>query len=177
MVLWDEIMTSYLRNYWKKIQDTRKFAREKNSIWILPVFDALVISVLFSWQLSVGTWMLLDKLSTSNVFSESYIKFLWESSTYFFLVYFGILCATVLDKLIVVFIHMHAFLNNLTYKAINKIDMWLWRKTGKDSVIATAMLRFQMKFQSLSLKKRRAIVLIAGMFLMLFYAHRLIGLQ
>ena len=72
---------------------------------------------------------------------------------------------------------MHAFLNNLTYKAINKIDMWLWRKTGKDSVIATAMLRFQMKFQSLSLKKRRAIVLIAGMFLMLFYAHRLIGLQ
>ena len=177
MVLWYEIMTSYLRNYWKKIQDTRKFAREKNSIWILPVFDALVISVLFSWQLSVGTWIVLGNLSTANVFSESYIKFLWESSTYFFLMYFGILCLTVLDKIIVIFIHMHAFLNNLTYKAINKIDMWLWRKTGKDSVIATAMLKFQVKFQSLSLKKRRAIVLIAGMFLMLFYAHRLIGLQ
>ena len=170
-------MASFLIDYWQKIQNTRKFAREKNTIWILPVFDALVISVLFSWQLSVGTWMLLDKLSTSNVFSESYIKFLWESSTYFFLVYFGILCATVLDKLIVVFIHMHAFLNNLTYKAINKIDMWLWRKTGKDSVIATAMLKFQMKFQSLSLRKRRAVVLIAGMLLMLFYAHRLIGLE
>ena len=48
-------MTSYLRNYWQKIKDTKKFAREKNTIWILPVFDALVISVLFSWQLSVGT--------------------------------------------------------------------------------------------------------------------------
>ena len=171
------MMASYLGVYWQKIQDTRKFAREKNTIWILSVFDALVISVLFSWQLSVGTWMFLDNLSTANVLSESSIKFLWESSTYFFLIYFGILCVTVLDRLIVIFIHMHAFLNNLTYKAINRIDMWLWRKTGKDSVIATAMLKFQMKFQSLSLKKRRAIVLIAGMFLILFYAHRLIGLE
>ena len=170
-------MTSYLRNYWQKIKDTKKFAREKNTIWILPVFDALVISVLFSWQLSVGAWILLGNLSTANMFSESYIKFLWESSTYFFLVYFGILCVTVLDKLIVIFIHLHSFLNNLTYKAINKIDMWLWRKTGKDSVIATAMLRFQIKFQSLSLKKRRAIVLIGGMFLILFYVQRLFSLQ
>ena len=170
-------MTSYLRNYWQKIKDTKKFAREKNTIWILPVFDALVISVLFSWQLSVGAWILLGNLSTANMFSESYIKFLWESSTYFFLIYFGILCATVLDKLIVIFIHLHSFLNNLTYKAINKIDMWLGRKTGKDSVIATAMLRFQMKFQSLSLKKRSAIFLIAGMFLILFYAQRLFWLQ
>ena len=170
-------MTSYLRNYWQKIKDTKKFAREKNTIWILPVFDALVISVLFSWQLSVGAWILLGNLSTANMFSESYIKFLWESSTYFFLVFFGILCVTVLDKLIVIFIHLHSFLNNLTYKAINKIDMWLWRKTGKDSVIATAMLRFQMKFQSLSLKKRRAIVLIGGMFLILFYVQRLFWLQ
>ena len=170
-------MTSYLRNYWQKIKDTKKFAREKNTIWILPVFDALVISVLFSWQLSVGAWILLGNLSTANMFSESYIKFLWESSTYFFLVFFGILCVTVLDNLILIFIHLHSFLNNLTYKAINKIDMWLWRKTGKDSVIATAMLRFQMKFQSLSLKKRRAIVLIAGMFLILFYAQRLFWLQ
>jgi len=170
-------MIQYLKNYWQKIKATKKFAREKNTIWVLPVFDALVISVLFSWELSVGTWMFIEKIRIANILQESYIKFLWESSTYFFLVYFGILCATVLDKLIVIFIHIHAFLNNLTYKAINKIDMWLWRKTGKDSVIATAMLRFQMKFQSLSLKKRRAIVLIAGMFLMLFYAHRLIGLQ
>ena len=65
----------------------------------------------------------------------------------------------------------------MTFKAINKIDMWLWKKTGKDSVIATAMLKFQMKFQSMSLKKRRAIVLIAGMFLILFYAQRLFWLQ
>jgi len=176
MVLWYEIMTSYLRNYWKKIQDTRKFAREKNSIWILPVIDALVISVLFSWQLSVGTWIVLGNLSTANVFSESYIKFLWESSTYLFLVYFGILCLTVLDKIIVIFIHIHSLLNNLTYRVINKIDMWLWKKTGKDSVIATAMLRLQIKFQSMPLRKKRAVVLIAGMLLVLFYVHRLTSL-
>ena len=173
MVLWDEIMTSYLRNYWQKIQDTRKFAREKNTIWILPVFDSLVISVLFAWQLSIGTWMLLGNLSTTNMFSESFIKFLWESSTYLFLVYFAIICLTILDKMIVIFIHVHAFLNKITFKVINKLDMWLWKKTGKDSIISSALLRFQIKFQSLSLKRRRAVVLIAGALLVLFYAHRL----
>ena len=166
-------MMQYLRNYWQQIKATKKFAREKNTIWVLPVFDALVISVLFSWELSVGTWMLIEKIRIANILQESYIKFLWESSTYLFLVYFGILCLTVLDKIIVIFIHIHSLLNNLTYRVINKIDMWLWKKTGKDSVIATAMLRLQMKFQSMSLRKKRAVVLIAGMFLVLFYAHRL----
>ena len=61
----------------------------------------------------------------------------------------------------------------MTFKAINKIDMWLWKKTGKDSIIATALLRFQIKFLTMSLKKRRAVVLIAGGLLVLFYAHRL----
>ena len=170
-------MGSYLKDYLQRIKDTKKLAREKNTPWILPVFDSLVISVLFAWQMAVGSWMLLGNLSEAKVLQESFLKFLWESSTYYFLVYFGIICLTVLDKIIVIFIHIHGFLNKMTFKAINKIDMWLWKKTGKDSVVATAMLRFQIKFQSLSLKKRRAIVLIAGMFLMLFYAHRLIGLQ
>ena len=167
----------YLRNYWQQIKATKKFAREKNTIWVLPVFDALVISVLFSWELSVGTWMFIEKIRIANILQESYIKFLWESSTYLFLVYFGILCLTVLDKIIVIFIHIHSLLNNLTYRVINKIDMWLWKKTGKDSVIATAMLRLQMKFQSMSLRKKRAVVLIAGMLLVLFYVHRLTSLS
>ena len=169
-------MIQYLKNYWQKIKATKKFAREKNTIWVLPVFDALVISVLFSWELSVGTWMLIEKIRIANILQESYIKFLWESSTYLFLVYFGILCLTVLDKIIVIFIHIHALLNNLTYKVINKIDMWLWKKTGKDSVIATAMLRLQMKFQSMPLRKKRAVVGIVGMLLVLFYVHRLTSL-
>ena len=101
------------------------------------------------------------------------MKFLWELSTYLFLAYFAILCLTVLDRMIIIFIHIHAFLNRLTFKAINKIDMWLWKKTGKDSIISTALLRFQIKFQSLSLKKRRAIILTGGAFLIIFYAHRL----
>ena len=166
-------MTSYLRNYWQKIKATKKLARTKNTIWILSVFDALVISVLFSWELSVGTWLLIENMSAANIFQDTYIKFLWDFSPYLFLIYFGVICLTLLEKIIVIFIHIHAFLNKLTYKAINKIDMWLWKKTGKDSIIATAMLRFQMKFQSMSLRKKRAIVLIAGMFLVLFYVHRL----
>ena len=166
-------MNSYLKNYFQRIKNTKKFAREKNTHWIFPVFDALVISVLFSWELSVGSWILLDRISQADVMQESFVKFLWESSTYLFLVYFAILCLTVLDKMIVIFIHIHAFLNRLTFKVINKIDMWLWKKTGKDSIISTALLRFQIKFQSLSLKKRRAIILTGGAFLIIFYAHRL----
>ena len=167
-------MNDCLKNYFQRIKNTRKFAREKNTHWIFPVFDALVISLLFSWELSIGSWIILDRISQADVMQESFVKFLWESSTYLFLAYFAILCLTVLDRMIVIFIHVHAFLNRLTFKAINKIDMWLWRKTGKDSVISTALLRFQIKFQSLSLKKRRAVILTAGAFLIIFYAHRLL---
>ena len=109
------------------------------------------------------------------MFQESYLKFLWESSTYLFLVYFAIICVTILDKMIVIFIHVHAFLNKITFKVINKLDMWLWKKTGKDSIISSALLRLQIKFQSMSLKRRRAVVLIAGALLVLFYAQRLFG--
>ena len=40
-------MNGYLKNYFQRIKNTKKFAREKNTHWIFPVFDALVISVLF----------------------------------------------------------------------------------------------------------------------------------
>ena len=103
------MMNGYLKNYFQRIKNTRKFAREKNTHWIFPVFDALVISVLFSWELSVGSWILLDRISQADVMQESFVKFLWESSTYLFLAYFAILCLTVLDRMIVIFIHIHAF--------------------------------------------------------------------
>ena len=169
------MMGSYPRDYIKRIKDTKKLAREKSTLWVFPLFDSLVISVLFSWELSVGSWLVLGKISEAGMLQESYLKFLWESSTYLFLVYFAIICVTILDKMIVIFIHVHAFLNKITFKVINKLDMWLWKKTGKDSIISSALLRLQIKFQSMSLKRRRAVVLIAGALLVLFYAQRLFG--
>ena len=53
------MMGSYLRDYIKRIKDTKKLAREKSTLWVFPLFDSLVISVLFSWELSVGSWLVL----------------------------------------------------------------------------------------------------------------------
>ena len=86
------MMGSYPRDYIKRIKDTKKLAREKSTLWVFPLFDSLVISVLFSWELSVGSWLVLDKVSEAGMVQESYLEFLWESSTYLFLVYFTIIC-------------------------------------------------------------------------------------
>ena len=102
------MMGSYIRDYIKRIKDTKKLAREKSTLWVFPLFDSLVISVLFSWELSVGSWLVLGKISEAGMFQESYLKFLWESSTYLFLVYFAIICVTILDKMIVIsFMYTH----------------------------------------------------------------------
>ena len=49
------MIKKYLVNYFDKIKDTKKVARDKNvGVSWLPVFDSFLITIYLSWQLSVG---------------------------------------------------------------------------------------------------------------------------
>ena len=55
------MIKEYFENYFEKIKDTKKVARDKNiGVWWMPVFDSFLITVYLSWQLSVGVWIALD---------------------------------------------------------------------------------------------------------------------
>ena len=150
------MIKEYFTNYFKKIKDTKKVAQEKNiGVWLIPVFDALLITIYLSWQLSVGVWILLDTWQSAQLYVPWYMDSLWEVSSFSFTIFMSIITFTILDKIILFFIYLHAYANKLVLRGISKLDMYLWRKTGRDTVITNAIWKLQGKFMSRSKKQKK----------------------
>ena len=55
------MIKKYFENYFEKIKDTKKVARDKHiGVWWMPVFASFMITIYLSWPLSVGVWIALD---------------------------------------------------------------------------------------------------------------------
>ena len=167
------LIIRYFKNYFTKIKETKKLAREKNvPVWVMSVFDSVMIAILLSWELSVGTWLLLENWQDGQLYSPSYMEILWNISTYSPLIYFGIIALTVLDRMIIFFIHIHSLVNKLVFRMINRMDHWIWKKTGKDSVISNVFWKIQMKFYGMPLQKRRRLMMGVLAVVVVFYSYR-----
>ena len=130
------MIKKYLVNYFEKIKDTKKVARDKNvGVWWLPVFDSFLITIYLSWQLSVGVWILLDAWQGGQDYVPWYMDTLWEVSSFSLTIFMSIITFTILDKIILFFIYVHSHANRLVLQGIAKLDMYLWRKTGRDTVV------------------------------------------
>ena len=152
----EEMIKEYFVNYFAKIKDTKKVAQEKNiGVWLIPVFDALLITIYLSWQLSVGVWILLDTWQSAQPYVPWYMDSLWEVSSFSLTIFMSIITFTILDKIILFFIYLHAYANKLVLRGISKLDMYLWRKTGRDTVITNAIWKLQGKFMSRSKKQKK----------------------
>ena len=150
------MIKEYFVNYFAKIKDTKKVAQEKNiGVWLIPVFDALLITIYLSWQLSVGVWILLDTWQRAQPYVPWYMDSLWEVSSFSLTIFMSIITFTILDKIILFFIYLHAYANKLVLRGISKLDMYLWRKTGRDTVITNAIWKLQGKFMSRSKKQKK----------------------
>ena len=150
------MIKEYFVNYFAKIKDTKKVAQEKNiGVWLIPVFDALLITIYLSWQLSVGVWILLDTWQSAQPYVPWYMDSLWEVSSFSLTIFMSIITFTILDKIILFFIYLHAYANKLVLRGISKLDMYLWRKTGRDTVITNAIWKLQGKFMGRSKKQRK----------------------
>jgi len=150
------MIKEYFVNYFQKIKNTKKVAQEKNiGVWLIPVFDALLITIYLSWQLSVGVWILLDTWQSAQPYVPWYMDSLWEVSSFSLTIFMSIITFTILDKIILFFIYLHAYANKLVLRGISKLDMYLWRKTGRDTVITNAIWKLQGKFMGRSKKQRK----------------------
>jgi len=150
------MIKKYLANYFDKIKATKKVARDKNvGVWWLPVFDSFLITIYLSWQLSVGVWILLDAWQGGQTYIPWYMDTLWEVSSFSLTIFMSIITFTLLDKIILFFIYFHSYANKVVLQGIGKLDMYLWRKTGRDTVITNAIWKLQRKFMSRSKKERK----------------------
>lgn len=169
------MIKKYFVNYFERLKHTKKVAREKNvHVWAIPVFDSLLITVMISWEMSLATWILLDHWQNGHSYRPWYMESLWELSTFAVTAYMVIITLTILDKIILVFIYIHSYLNKLVFYLINRADMYIWKKTGRDSVFSNVLWRIQRKFMSRSKKQRRIILVGIGVLIAVYYILKFI---
>ena len=150
------MIKKYFENYFEKIKATKKVARDKNiGVWWMPVFDSFLITVYLSWQLSVGVWIALDAWQSGQDYVPWYMDSLWEISSFSLTIFMSIITFTILDKIILFFIYMHSYANKLVLQGITKLDMYLWRKTGRDTVVTNFIWKMQRKYMSRSKRERK----------------------
>ena len=155
------MIRKYFENYFDKIKKTKKVARDKNiGIWMLPVFNSLIFTMYLSWQLSIGVWILLDSWQSAQTYIPWYMDTLWQVSSFSITIIMSTISLTILDKIILFFIYLHAYANKLILQGISKLDMYLWKKTGKDTVFTNAIWKIQGKFMRRS-KRQRKLMTIA----------------
>tara|TARA_B100000929_G_scaffold154194_1_gene122052 strand:+ start:239 stop:745 length:507 start_codon:yes stop_codon:yes gene_type:complete len=166
----------YFRTWIEKIRATKKFAREKNvPVWEIPLANSVGIIILTAVYMSVYTWIVIVDVENNM----QYIPYWWTSfieiANFLPLIYLSILCWTMLDKVLKVFIIFQAEVTKSIYAGIQKVDHKIWRKTGKDSVIANKIWRVQQAWLKIDKKKRRKIKICAIILAILFYGFRIFG--
>ena len=164
----------FFHSYIDKIKATKKLAREKNvPVWEIPLANSVGMMILTAVYMSIYTWIAIVDVEKNF----DYIPFWWNTFTtianWLPLIYLGVLCLTMLDKVLTVFILFQAAITKGIYAGIQKLDHKIWRKTGKDSFIANKIWRVQQKWMSIDKKNRRKIIVVAFMVFMLWYGYRL----
>ncbi|SVC58366.1 uncharacterized protein METZ01_LOCUS311220 [marine metagenome] len=165
---------SYFHDFIEKIKDTKKYAREKNvPVWEIPLVNSVGMILLTSIYLSFYTWMFL-----SDAEDAFHSYFWWDTliavANWLPLIYLSLICLVMLDKVLRIFILMQAVLTKAVYDGIQKLDHKIWRKTGKDSYIASKIWWVQRKWMGIPAKKRRLIFFSVVTLYLTWYALRLI---
>jgi hypothetical protein len=165
---------NYFKNYFTKIKETKSFARKKNiGIWFMPIMDSILILYGVSWFFSFHTWIILgDVIGPANSY---FTQFIWDISMHLPVIYFGIFTVTVIPKLSRIMIYVHYYLMQMTFKFIEKFDLWYWRKYKKDSILSNAIWRSQSQIMGLDIYAKRKIGFCI-LFLFGLYALQKLGL-
>jgi len=168
-------MGNYFREYIDKVKATKKLAREKNvPIWEIPLANAMGMIILTAVYMSVYTWIAIVDLEKNF----DYIPFWWNTfidiANWLPLIYLGVLTFTMLDKVLTIFILFQASLTKGIFTGIQKLDHKIWRKTGKDSLIANKIWWVQQKWMGLDKRNRRIIMVLGFIVFMTWYGYRIV---
>ena len=168
-------MGNYFRDYIDKVKATKKLAREKNvPIWHIPLANAMGMIILTAVYMSVYTWIAIVDIEKNFDYIPSWWNLFIDIANWLPLIYLGVLSFTVLDKVLTIFILFQAAVTKSIFNIIQKADHKIWRKTGKDSVIANKIWWGQQKWMGLDKKKRQMIMILGFIVFMIWYGYRII---
>jgi hypothetical protein len=73
------------------------------------------------------------------------------------------------DKIILFFIYVHSYANRLVLQGITKLDMYLWRKTGRDTVVTNFIWKLQRKYMSRSKREKNIMTMTFAGLIGIYY--------
>lgn len=131
-------MYLFIKEGIQRIKDTRKYARDKNvPNWYAHIFGAVVLVVQISLIATLYGILVISQTSLSQqVFGlvGSSMAFYPFIISFFFMIRYG-------QYPIKFLICLSAYIQKYFMKLINKLDMYLWKKTGKDSMASNFMVK------------------------------------
>ena len=165
------MIVKHIQDQLARIKATKKLANELNAHpWHSSVFNALYLTVALCVVGSFYTWVAMDNFDDTLQYQPWWMDAAWSVADYIPFVYLGIILLFAIDKFIIFFIHIQAFILRQILKGIQKVDIWYWRKTGKEAVITNAFNKFNGKVGGFDSKKRKIVdySLYCGLLIFMF---------
>ena len=131
-------MYQYIKQGIQKIKATRQYAREKNvPNWYMSLIGGILIAFIASTVLTLYSILFV---SMSNPNSLIIFAFSHTVISYPFLLTFFIMMS-IGPFLIKTMIYFTYLIQKALMKGINKLDMVLWKRTGKDSLASNFIIK------------------------------------
>lgn len=148
----------------EKIKATKQVARDKNMpFWSIALFDTIIaglaLTLIFSSFTSMGILIYFDNLDYKPYYADMLVM-----NNYWVIGLWAFGFFMISDKMVVVFINIHALKIKYMALGIQKLDMYFWRKTGKDAPVSNMLLKFQTNFMKLP-KPLRFLFMMSGIIL------------
>ena len=160
-----------IRNQLERIKATKKLANEMGAHpWHASVFDALYLTVGLCIVGSFYTWVAIENFENTLMYVPTWFPIIWQIADYIPFIYLGVIFLLLIDKFIILFIHIHSFILKKIMIGIQKIDIWYWRRTGKEAVVTNAFGKFNNKVGGFDSKKRKVLdyTLYCGLLIFMF---------
>ena len=137
-------MIGYIKKGLKDIKDTKIYAREKNvPNWFMSLIGGIMIAFIGSTVLTLYGILFISISNPNqfliNIFGPTAVS--WPFILTFFMM---ISIGKYLIKSMVYFTYL---IQKGLMKGINKLDMYLWKKTGKDSLASNFMVKHKKLIQ------------------------------
>ena len=139
-------MIDYIKKGLTDIKDTKRYAREKNvPNWFLSLIGGIMIAFIGSMVLTLYGILFISITNPNqfllNLFGPTAVS--WPFILTFFLM---ISIGKYLIKSMIYFTYL---IQKIMMKGINNLDMYLWKKTGKDSLASNFMVKHKKLIQIL----------------------------
>ncbi len=173
---WDSLIR-WVKDRISKIKATKKIAREKNLVsWNLPLLNSFVSIMVGAMLLSLATHVFLNELEESFSYPPWWFDWAWSMAPALPVVYGIIGILLFMDKLIILFIHYERLLQKTMARCLEKLDYYLWKKTGKDAPVTTALWKMASKFSNMTSRRRKLVITVAIILLAIVQVLRFFAL-